>query len=98
MHKSRTENRCGFLILQTELLVESANTSAGIHQFLFACVERMACGTNFNTDVLLSGASLDDFAASTPNGGRIVIRMDGFFHSIFTSFSLEGNCVMQLIW
>ena len=61
--------RCtGFVIsklLDAVLLVELINTAAGVDQLLLAGVEGVALGADFNGDVLLGGAGLDDGTAST---------------------------------
>ena len=67
------------------LLVELINTAAGIDQLLLASVEGVALGADFNGDVLLGGTGLIDGAASTLDGGGLIIRVDIFLH--FYSFS-----------
>ena len=75
------------LLVQTELLVEAADASAGIHDLLLTGKEGVTLGANFHLDVLLGGASLDDIAAGAPDGGLIVVGMQSFLHGGFTSFS-----------
>ena len=66
--------------LQTVLLVELINAAAGIDELLLAGVERMALGADFNEDVLLGAAGLDDRAAGAADGGLLVIGMDALSH------------------
>ena len=80
-------------LLQTELLVEAADTSAGIHHLLLTGVEGVTLRAHFNTDVLLGGTSLDHVAAGAPDGGLLIIRVEAFLHCMFTSFSMEGILV-----
>ena len=68
------------LLLDAVLLVELINTAAGVNQLLLAGVEGVALGADFNGDVLLGGAGLDDGAASASDGGLLIIRMDSFLH------------------
>ena len=78
--------RCtGFVIsklLDAVLLVELINTAAGVDQLLLAGVEGVALGADFNGDVLLGGAGLDDVAAGASDGGLLVIGMDSFLHCV----------------
>ena len=68
------------LLVQTELLVELSNTSAGIDQLLLASVERMAIAAYFNADVLLGGAYLKFIAACALDCSGLVLGMDSLFH------------------
>ena len=70
------------LLVQTELLIEAADTSAGIHHLLLTGVEGVALGANVNDDVLLSGAGLNDIAAGTADRGLLVVGMDALFHVV----------------
>lgn len=70
------------LFLHTEALFETVNTAACINKLLFTGKERMAFGANFNTDILLGRAGLDNITASTGNGSLAIIRMDLFLHYI----------------
>ena len=63
-------------------LLELINTSAAVNEFLAAGVEGVALGADFNSDVLLGGAGLDDGAASALDSGLLVLRMDSFLHAI----------------
>ena len=69
-------------LLQTELLVEAADTSAGVHHLLLAGVEGVTLGADFHLDVLLGRASLDHVAAGTRNGGLLIVGMDAFLLSL----------------
>ena len=90
--KSRAENSARLfgtiLLVEAKLLVEAADTAAGVHHLLLTGVEGMTLGTNFNTDVLLGGASLDHVAAGAPDGSLLIVGVETFLHCIFTSFSL----------
>ena len=67
-------------LLKTKALLESVNTSACINQLLLARKERMTFGTNFNTNVLLSGTCVNDIAASACNGCILVCGMHLLLH------------------
>jgi hypothetical protein len=45
----------------------------------------VAFGADFNGDVLLGGACLDDSAACAPDGGLLVVGMDSFLHDCISS-------------
>ena len=72
---------CKNLFAQTETLVETIHTAAGIVQLLLTGEERMALGTNFHTDILLGRAGRDHVAAGTGDGGLLVYGMDALFHA-----------------
>lgn len=57
-------------------LLELINTSAAVNEFLAAGVEGVALGADFNGDVLLGRACLDDVAAGASDSGLLVIGMD----------------------
>ena len=82
-------------LLQAKLLVEAVNASAGVNQLLLAGIERVALGANFDLDVLLGGAGLNDFAASTTDRRLFVFRMDTFLHHIhlFLAFVKGQNAL-----
>ena len=67
--------------LKTKFLLEAVDASAGIHELLFAREVRMALGTNFDADIALGRAGLDNFAASAADRGLLIFRMDSFLHS-----------------
>ena len=69
-------------LLQAESLVETVNTSTGVNQLLLAGIERVALGADFNSDVLLGGASSKDVTASATNCSLFVIGMDTFLHVV----------------
>ena len=69
-----------YSLLQTELLVETVNTSTGVNQLLLAGIERVALGANFNLDVLFGGAGLNNLAARASDCSLFVLRMDTFLH------------------
>ena len=69
-----------YSLLQTELLVETVNTSTGVNQLLLAGIERVALGANFDLDVLLRGTGLNDLTARASNRRLFVLRMDSFLH------------------
>ncbi len=66
------------LLVETESLVEAVYASAGVNQLLLTCVEGVALGADFYSDVALGGAGFDNIAASTGDGSRYIIRMDTF--------------------
>ena len=68
------------LLVQTELLVEAADTTASIHHLLLAGVEGVTLGANFDADVLLGRTGLDHVTAGTANSGLLVVGMDAFLH------------------
>lgn len=68
------------LLLDTVLLVELVNASAGIDELLTTGVEWVALGADFNYYVLLGTAGLVDSAACALDGRGLVIGMDSFFH------------------
>ena len=83
-------NRKARLLVQTELLVEAADTAAGVHHLLLTGVEGMALGANLNTDVLLGRTSLDHVTASAADGGQLIVRMDSCLHYVHL-FLLGGS-------
>jgi hypothetical protein len=68
-------------------LVELIYASAGINEFLLTGEERMALGTNFNTDLALSGAGLESVATGALYNGLIVIGMNPFTHEYHLFFA-----------
>jgi len=72
-------------LLNSELLLEFVDTTAGINQLLSAGVEGMALGTNFHVQILLGGAGLELGAAGADDLGRSVVGMDSVFHYIHLS-------------
>lgn len=78
------------LLVQTKLLIEAADTAAGIDHLLLASVEGVTLGTHFNTDILLGGAGLDHVAAGAPDGGLLIVGVEAFLHYIHL-FLLGGS-------
>ena len=70
------------ILLNTKSLVETVNTSTGVNQLLLAGVERVALRADFNSDVLLGGASGKSVATSTANRSLFVVGMDAFSHVV----------------
>ena len=67
------------LLVQAELLVEAADTTASIHHLLLAGVEGVTLGANFNSDfAALRRLGNDGFAACATNYGFLVLRMNAF--------------------
>ena len=69
-------------LLQIESLVETVDTSTGINQLLLAGIERVALGADFDSDLLLGGASGKYVATSAADCGLLVVRMDAFSHFV----------------
>lgn len=67
-------------VLDTVFLFKSINTAAGIHEFLFACKERMAVGANLNAQILFNGTRFERIAASTCYGRYVVFWLNLLFH------------------
>jgi len=55
---------------------------AGVDQLLLSGIERMALGADFNLDIRLGGAGLDDLAARTADGCGLVVGMESLFHFV----------------
>ena len=68
------------LLVQAELLVEAADTTASIHHLLLAGVEGVTLGANFDADIRLGRAGLDHITAGAANGGLLIVGMDAFLH------------------
>ena len=67
-------------LLETVFFVELIHASAGVHELLLSGIERMAFGADFNGDVLLCGACLNDSAAGAFDSGLFVVGMYSFLH------------------
>ena len=67
--------------LQTVTLFETVNTSAAIHELLFAGEKRMALAANFNGQFLFRGTGFEGLAASTANSRFAIFRMDILLHA-----------------
>ena len=87
---SKSSKTWSFLLVQTELLVEAADTAAGIDHLLLTGVEGMALGANLHADVLLGGTSLDHVTASAADGSQLIVRMDSCLHYVHL-FLLGGS-------
>lgn len=74
------------LLAQTELLVEAADTPAGIEHLLLTGEEGVALCANFHADILLGRTGVVNGTASATDGGLLIIRMDSFLHDCFTPF------------
>ena len=80
----------GWELYKTEFLVEFIYAAAGVNELLLSGVERVALGADFNGDVLLSAAGLDDGAAGAADGGGLVIGMDSGLHN---HYLLNQSCL-----
>ena len=74
-------------LLDAVLLVELVNAAAGVDQLLLAGVEGVAVGADFDGDVGLGGAGLDNCTACAADNGGLVVRMDSFLHGKYSSSS-----------
>lgn len=74
-----------------ETLVEALDASTGVDQLLLTGKERVALGTNFNSDVLLRGKNLDDITAVAGNGGLFAYGMDAFLHDFHLFRNVIGR-------
>ena len=65
----------------TETLLETVDTTTGIHNFLLASIERVALGTYVQLQIMGVGrASLERVTAGTGGGNLFVLGVDTFFH------------------
>jgi hypothetical protein len=70
---------CGF----AGSFLEFVYSASGVNQILSASIERMAVGANFNTELLLGGASNERTAAGANDlGVREVLWVEIFFHLV----------------
>ena len=74
-----------------ETLVEALDASTGVDQLLLTGKERVALGTNFNSDVLLRGKNLDHITAVAGNGGLFAYGMDAFLHDFHLFRNVIGR-------
>ena len=101
MRKDPRRNRRGpyechsLLLVQTELLVEAAHTSARIHHLLLAGEKGVTLGANFHADVLLGRAGLDHITTGTLDGGLLVVGMDAFLHCCVHLFLVPDEAAQQ---
>ena len=89
-------------LVETEALLETIDTSAGIHQLLLAGVEGMALGADIHSKFLLGRAGFKRLTAHAANDAFAVLGMNFFLHCDFTSFayamsgpSRRQNCNMN---
>ena len=90
-HKGDPYAAVNLLLVETEFLIELVHASACIYQLLLAGVKGVTLGADFNLDVLLCGARLDDSSAGTLDCRRSIVGMDTLFHDVFTSFSFQSQ-------
>ena len=74
-------------LVETEALLETIDTSAGIHQLLLAGVEGMALRADIHSKFLLGRAGFKRLTAHAANDALAVVGMDLFLHCDFTSFA-----------
>ena len=75
----------GFLfaiLFQTELLVELIHAAAGIDKLLLAGIKGVTLGADFDLDVTLCTAGLNDLSAGAPDSGLLVLGMDALLHCV----------------
>ena len=70
------------LLVQIKPLLETVNTSAGIHQLLLTGKERVALCTDFNLDILLGRHRLHYVSAVAGNGCLFKSRVQSLFHVV----------------
>ena len=75
-------------LLAAKAAIEAVHTSAGIDQLLLASVERRALGADFNVDLGLGGAGLDQVSARAGDGAANEVGIE----TLFDSFSLHVWC------
>ena len=68
------------LLVQTELLVETSNTTAGVDQLLLTREEGVTLRADFHANVLLRGTCLNYITAGAFNSSLLIIGMDTFLH------------------
>jgi hypothetical protein len=71
----------------TELIGKTLYTSAGIHELLLACIERVALIAKLYVELWLSGTRLESVTARARYGALHVFWMDSCFH-LFSLSSL----------
>ena len=77
-----------FLLFEAELLIELIHTAAGIDKLLLAGIKGVTLGADFDLDVTLCTAGLDDLAAGAPDSGLPVLGMDALLHCVHLFHSL----------
>lgn len=69
-------------------LLETLDSAAALRRLLLSGIERMASGTDFNTQLLLCGTRLEGIAAGASyNRFFIVFRVNSLFH-VLTSLRM----------
>ena len=66
--------------LHAKALLEAIDTAAALNGLLFAGVERMALGADFDLQLGLGGTGLERCTAHAANDGLTILGMDLFFH------------------
>ncbi len=81
------------ILLTVESLFKFVHTTACIHKLLFAGIERMAFGANFNTKIFPGRTGGIFCTASTGNNRFYVLGMNSFFHNIpfLTAFMIQSQ-------
>ena len=69
-------------LLQAKALVEPVNPSTSVNQLLLAGIEGVALGADFNTNVLLGGASRKDVTTRAADRGLFILGVDTFLHFV----------------
>ena len=64
-------------------LLELINTSACVNELLLTCIERVAVGSDINSQITLSGKSLECVAACALHCNDLRLRMNSFSHFTF---------------
>ena len=81
---------------QAELSVEFVNSSAGINQFLLACIKRMALGANLYPYVLFCASCLNNLTARALDRRLMIVGVYSFFHwSLPLSFQRTEGILTQ---
>ena len=68
------------LLVHAVTLLELINASAAVNELLTAGIEGVALGADFNTNVLLGGASRKDVATRAADRGLFILGVDTFLH------------------
>ena len=75
-------------LLEAEFFIEFIHTAAGIDKLLLAGIKGVTLGADFDLDVTLCTAGLNDLAAGTPDSGLLVLGMDALLHCVHLFHSL----------
>jgi hypothetical protein len=76
-------------MLHTVFFLELIHTSAGIKEFLFASVERMAIRANLDTDVRTNRTRFEGVTACAGSRRHLILRMDCFFQGVHLLSALD---------